>query len=504
MKPHNKTGLYARTERGFTLIEILMATALGSLILASGSKFMYDRVEDIKDQATAQYQQKMTVASERFINDNLATIASTLTINGPARAYPLTTIRDAGYLSSGMTPTNPYRQTPCLVVRRLPDSGTGTPRLEALVTTEGGTAIPEVRVPFVAAQGGIYGGFVPANAPTTAQGAYGVWTVPLAAFNGDSCTGLPVTANRLAFTLFFDGVGAASGSINVDGLLHRNVVAGRPDLNTMNTSLNMGGFDISNARNVTISDTLTAATANVTGQLTAGTTRTAGETYTGGSFHTLNDGGWTNDKWGGGWTMVDGTAVRSVNDKDVTTGGEVTGGTIHGLTQVVSDGETITNNGTNTTNSDAFGFFAKNAASAANVAPKSPAGSANFNDVFLRSASSGSGRWLSDVMPKDRFAAVYYGKTMIGPYTNTSTLPVMIMAYGGNDQVAGTKPCDLTGWIGDPYDIRTKIIGAGDNDPAYARECSMTYIVPSGMQWHVTSMPPPTNSGNIVVYAYAF
>lgn len=243
-----------RRQLGYTLIEVLMSVGLGSLILASGTKFLMDRVDDVKDQSTAQYQSMFAEASERYVRNNFPAIVSGLTQNGPPVAISLPTIRTAGYAHSGLTDRNPYNQTPCLVVRRLTDTATGGPRLEALVTTEGGNSIPERRVPFVAAQSGAVGGFVPSTAPTTAQGAYGVWQTSITPYTSTSCSGTPVAANRLASGLFFDV--SSAGGVNPDDVLHRVVVAGRPDLNTMNTNLNMGGFSIANANDITATGTV--------------------------------------------------------------------------------------------------------------------------------------------------------------------------------------------------------------------------------------------------------
>jgi prepilin-type N-terminal cleavage/methylation domain-containing protein len=265
-----------RAQQGFTLLEILMSVGLGSIILASGAQFTLDRVDDIKDQSTAQYQRAVTVAAERFIRDNLSSIAAPLAINGPPTAIQLSTVRAAGYLMAGTGNVNPYRQTPCIVVRRLTDRSTGEPRLEALITTEGGSAIPEKRVPFIAAQGGSYGGYVPATAPTTAQGAYGTWTTPLSNFSGANCTGISAGANRLAFALFFDG--ASEGAVLGDNVLHRVAMAGRPDLNTMNVALNMGNFDIANAKDIAATGNISAGgNLSATNNVSAGSNVSAGQ-----------------------------------------------------------------------------------------------------------------------------------------------------------------------------------------------------------------------------------
>lgn len=294
-----------KRQRGFTLVEVLMAVAIGSLVLSSGAKFMLDRVNDVKDQTSAQYQKAFTLAAERYVRDNLATISGGLAINGNAMAITLPTIRAAGYISNSVANQNPYAQTPCLLVRRLNNSASGQPRVEALVVTEGGTPIPDRRVPFVAAQGGSVGGFVPPTAPTTAQGAYGVWANNLNAFNMASCSGTPVSANRLAYALYFDGT---SGSgVNQDDVLHRVAVAGRPDLNRMNVALDMGGNNINNALNVTATGTVTGAYVQANGEPTYGQTvlRTWGLSSVGDIYLEPSPGRtlYLTDQWSGTGTM---------------------------------------------------------------------------------------------------------------------------------------------------------------------------------------------------------
>ena len=247
-----------KSQRGFTLLEVLLAVSIGSLVLSSGASFMMDRVNDVKDQTTAQYQVKIAGAAERYIRDNLTTVASGLGINGAAAPISVATLRGAGYLSTGMTDINPYRQTACVLVRRLTNNTLGQPRLEALIVTEGGIAIPDKRVPFIAAMGGSVGGYVPPTAPTTAQGAYGVWSQNLGLYSMARCSGSTVSANRLAYAIFFDG-STSAGGVNADDVLHRVAVAGRPDLNRMNVALDMGGNDINTARNITASGSVRAS-----------------------------------------------------------------------------------------------------------------------------------------------------------------------------------------------------------------------------------------------------
>ncbi len=99
--------------------------------------------------------------------------------------------------------------------------------------------------------------------------------------------------------------GFYENGIKISDYLYRKAVPGHPELNTMSTSLNMGGNNISNAATTTTTNlnatTATATNVNAT-NANAQTTRTAGETYTGGWFRTTGDTGWYSEKWGGDFT----------------------------------------------------------------------------------------------------------------------------------------------------------------------------------------------------------
>jgi hypothetical protein len=74
--------------------------------------------------------------------------------------------------------------------------------------------------------------------------------------------------------------------------LYRNAVPGHPEFNTMNTDFNVGGHNINNAAaitatgNVTTGADVSARNVTATGTVTAATANVTGETYTGGWFRT--------------------------------------------------------------------------------------------------------------------------------------------------------------------------------------------------------------------------
>lgn len=136
-------------------------------------------------------------------------------------------------------------------------------------------------------------------------------------------------------------------------------------------------------------------------------TSTSGETYTGGWFRTTGNCGWYSEPWGGGWFMQDGTWVRSYNDKNVYTGGEVQAG------RLTSNSYTGNNNGYFYNTANDWSLVGYAAGGNLNANPTWSWGSINVNDIYLRSAYGGSGQWLSQAL---------------GPVFKTANIPI-----GGGD-----------------------------------------------------------------------
>ena len=90
----------------------------------------------------------------------------------------------------------------------------------------------------------------------------------------------------------------------------------------------------------------TSGNATINGSITVGgNVNTGGETYTGGWFRTRGDTGWYSEKWGGGWYMSDNTWVRSYNNKNVYTAGQMKAGSIQSDGDMNAAGNASVNGG---------------------------------------------------------------------------------------------------------------------------------------------------------------
>lgn len=230
------------------ILGYLIALMLSMLSLAGFATWAKAGVTNVQTAAAASQMLVFDKAALQFVQDEAATLVAQATASVPVSVTP-TMLVNGGYLPAGFSATNVFGQTWLLqVLQPTPNN------LQALVTSQGGRAITDTRqLVQIAAQAGAQGGFVPyagQNGDPTmvssrAYGAYGAWQVPLANYTNPG-------SGRLASLLAFTGAQANSG------YLYRVQVPGHPELNRMQTSIDMAGNDVNNARRVTANTSLTS------------------------------------------------------------------------------------------------------------------------------------------------------------------------------------------------------------------------------------------------------
>ncbi len=229
MKPISRT-------RGFGLVEMLGALALATLVAAGVATLTARLLDDLRRQHAAGYQQRFAAAAALYLRANQAALYQQAAGGTVAVGLAALKAAGAGFLPAGFSDTNPYGQTPCLLVRR---AGAA---LSALAASEGGEAIGDAALAYIAAHAGAGGGAIkldPTAPGPAASGAFGSWRLDaaaLAAYTNRSCTGTAAAGGRLASALFAD----AGAALPTD-FLYRGAVPGRPELNQMNAPLRMAG-----------------------------------------------------------------------------------------------------------------------------------------------------------------------------------------------------------------------------------------------------------------------
>lgn len=456
-------------QRGFGALEVLIALIIATLAIVGGAT-VYMRHLDRQSNLIASGQMSILAdAASRYIKDNYAAIVGVATPSAPA-VITTNMLRTTGYLPNGFSDANAYGQS-YLVLALAPTPN----QLQTLILTQNGEIIKELYLIEIAKQIGAKGGYISSVNTGVVTGSFGGWSTPLAPY------GVTPGAGHLATALFFD-----DGAL-VNDYLYRHSVPGHPEVNTMNTSINVNGNDLNavkTANTVTLNATqgnITTATTTTTNAtvVNSGTTNTTGETYTGGWFRTNGDSGWYNQKWNGGWYMSDPTWVRSYADKNVYTGGTVLAGALQsgGRTTV---GEFLQINGV--------------ANAGWGCAPNGLIGR-NASGLIL---SCQSGVWKGGGGGPGALS-------FIGGFTggvtraNTTTAPMFVSAYGGNSFAGGTCTNRYQMTASVFYGSWITVADSAITDDTGYKTVSFGFMVPAGSTYQITSNPYTCGAGVINV-----
>lgn len=215
---------------------MLAAVAITFLVYQGFSEVLARYRATPRINETAAHMEKVSLAAAQYVQDNYAQLTSTLTLNGAAATIPAATLRDTGYLSQALTDVNSYSQGYSLRVRYVTQGSGANQRnvLEPLVLTVGGQPIPDHELLRIAGKIKA-GGSILSSDPALAVGNNGGWQVPVSAFGSNPGGG------HLAVGMFYSDAGMLSD------YLYRNQVPGRPEVNRMNTDIDMAGSSVENA-----------------------------------------------------------------------------------------------------------------------------------------------------------------------------------------------------------------------------------------------------------------
>jgi prepilin-type N-terminal cleavage/methylation domain-containing protein len=166
---------------GFSLIEIMMVMV--ALVIASVgvAKVVGAYADHVTNQVTAQQLRIAGRAAEKYLNDNAAGVAA---IAGPTTPFIASSATLANYMPAGINPVNAFGQNFELRVIEQPAG-----RLQALVMTIGGEAIPGRQANSIASIAGTAGGRITPENPANMTGGKGMYAVPLAPYGASPGVG---------------------------------------------------------------------------------------------------------------------------------------------------------------------------------------------------------------------------------------------------------------------------------------------------------------------------
>ncbi|STK08316.1 shufflon protein A [Escherichia coli] len=223
----------------------------------------------------------------------------------------------------------------------------------------------------------------------------------------------------------------------------------------MHTAINMGGNDINNAGN------LNGQKATVKGDITSED----------GWLITRNNKGWMNTTHGGGFTMTDSQWIRAVNNKGITTDGEIKGGKVSGGT-IRSDGRLSTGE---------YLQLEKTATAGTSCSPDGLVGRDSKGAIL----SCQSGVWRTIGAPDGSYSNLgSHRGTFNGRNNGRGTL--FVYASGGNGAGGGdcANTSNLQGYVNGAF------IGMNaSNNPSYGKTAFISFAVPVGASYQIISRP---------------
>jgi hypothetical protein len=325
-----------KIHRGMVSIEIAIALVIVMVAGIYGMSRYSQYLTELEWSVEARHMDAVTAAAKSYIRDNRETLQNQVGAGGSVKLTGAQ-LQQAGYLPQGFTLTNTSAQTFQVAIVRNPSDNT---KLVGFVLTQGGQPISYKGLRYIAQSINGAGGYI--QTANQAEGAYGSWKMNLSSY------GLTGESGRLAVWLSSDVLGADDQESD---RLYRYALASRPELNRMHTAIDMNNNNLNNV--ATVNAKTGAFTENVTaknGNFSEGVTAKNGtfseninakngafsQGITTGSDIRSNDGwlitqnskGWMNATHGGGWYMSDDDWMRSLNNKNVYTGGEIRGGAL--------------------------------------------------------------------------------------------------------------------------------------------------------------------------------
>ncbi|HBM0952511.1 TPA: shufflon system plasmid conjugative transfer pilus tip adhesin PilV [Enterobacter kobei] len=223
-------------DRGWAMAEFALVLLIFMLIAGYASGYWQDYIQAKNWRTEAARTGTYAAAARSYIGRNYATLLGASSTTAPT-VITTTMLKNTGFLPSGFTETNTRGQKMQTNVIR----NTQNPELlQAMVISSGGT--PYELKALVTMAKDIrpgFGGYI--DDGKTATGALRAWKIPLSAYGASSGNG------HIAVLLSTDEL---TGAMEDSDRLYRFQVNGRPDLNKMHTSIDMGANNINNAGNV--------------------------------------------------------------------------------------------------------------------------------------------------------------------------------------------------------------------------------------------------------------
>ncbi|MDZ6874466.1 shufflon system plasmid conjugative transfer pilus tip adhesin PilV [Escherichia coli] len=454
-----------KTDKGVSLLEVLLVIGIMVMVIPKVYENIENHLNNVRWQNAAEHANTYNTAVRNYVADN----ASTLLAGSLPKTITPATLIQKGYLKSGFSESN-FGQSYITGIAK----NSKTSRLEALTCSNGGQSLSEAGMRSVASMIEGLGGYI--NSSKQAIGAGGGWS------DTPSDYGLNCATGHIAMAL----VGA---DLQESDRLYRYSITNRPDLNRMHTAIDMNSNNLNNVGTLNgnaaaLSGDISARNGTFSGAISGNTATTNGDiTSNNGWLVTKNSKGWMNSTYGGGWYMSDSSWLRSVNNKGIYTGGQVKGGTVR------ADGRLYTGE---------YLQLEKTATAGASCSPNGLVGRDSTGAIL----SCQSGVWRTSGSSNGSYSNLGSHR---GSFTgrNTGSGTLFVYASGGNGGSAGGDCANTSRLQG--YVAGVLISTNASNNPSYGKTAFISFAVPAGATYQITSYPAQNyscGSGVFSVFGY--
>ncbi|GAB8911059.1 shufflon system plasmid conjugative transfer pilus tip adhesin PilV [Escherichia coli] len=454
-----------KTDKGVSLLEVLLVIGIMVMVIPKVYENIENHLNNVRWQNAAEHANTYNTAVRNYVADN----ASTLLAGSLPKTITPATLIQKGYLKSGFSESN-FGQSYITGIAK----NSKTSRLEALTCSNGGQSLSEAGMRSVASMIEGLGGYI--NSSKQAIGAGGGWS------DTPSNYGLNCATGHIAMAL----VGA---DLQESDRLYRYSITNRPDLNRMHTAIDMNSNNLNNVGTLNgnaaaLSGDISARNGTFSGAISGNTATTNSDiTSNNGWLVTKNSKGWMNSTYGGGWYMSDSSWLRSVNNKGIYTGGQVKGGTVR------ADGRLYTGE---------YLQLEKTATAGASCSPNGLVGRDSTGAIL----SCQSGVWRTSGSSNGSYSNLGSHR---GSFTgrNTGSGTLFVYASGGNGGSAGGDCANTSRLQG--YVAGALISTNASNNPSYGKTAFISFAVPAGATYQITSYPAQNyscGSGVFSVFGY--
>ena len=212
----------------FNVLATLAAVVAFAILMPSLFQISANASRTIKMSSAAQQMRQMETAVQGYLLQNYPVVVTNASDGTTAKITPAM-LQASGFLPANFQNANAYGQVYTAEITQ-PSAG----NLLGVVETSGGVTIPEADAAEIAAMVGQYGGYIPNGTihnKNNAQGAFDGWEQCLGPCGYDN-----PGAGHLASLIYVN-----NGEITSPDYLYRVQVQGHPELNAMQTDLNMLG-----------------------------------------------------------------------------------------------------------------------------------------------------------------------------------------------------------------------------------------------------------------------